>query len=53
MLHKSNRDPCDKCQTRERCFMENHPPCNMLMLALRDEAAEDRLLTLFGGPYRR
>jgi len=56
MIHESNRHPCDKCRTFEECWMNNDTPCNMYMVALRDEATTDerarRRLMLYEVYYR-
>lgn len=56
MLNPSNRHPCDTCHTFEQCWMNNDTPCNMYMVALRDEAATDdrarRRLMLYEVYYR-
>ena len=40
MLHKSNSNPCGTCRTAKQCVVEHQPPCNMIMVAWRDEAAQ-------------
>jgi hypothetical protein len=39
MIHRANSNPCGKCRTAIQCVVGHEPPCNMIMIAWRDEAA--------------
>ena len=44
MIHRANSNPCGKCRTAKHCVVEHQPPCNMIMVAWRDEAAQGMML---------
>ena len=56
MIHRANSNPCGTCRTAKQCVVGHEPPCNMIMVAWRDEAAHgmisETLLQRFEAEYR-